>query len=86
MAQGTWREGKALQGRLPTELSFPTLSAVQFAYGHHDASKVPLHAMRDDGRALRLRKILLPLPIAGGSPPLRRWLVLLQTVPRSLQL
>jgi hypothetical protein len=62
-------------------------AALQFAYGHpHYKPEVPLHAMRDDGRALRLRKILLPLPIADGSPPLRRRPVLLQALPGSLQL
>src|SRR5580698_889229 len=56
-----------------TNGTFPNPSgALQFAHGHHYTEEVSLHAMRDDGRPLRLRKILLPLPIAGGGPPLRR--------------
>src|ERR1700690_1746044 len=71
---------------LPTALSHSPPRALQFAHGYRCAEEVPLHAMRDDGRPLRLRKILLPLPIAHGDSPLRRWLVLLPALPRSLQL
>src|SRR5579862_141640 len=79
--------GAAACPALPTALSCSLPDAVQFAHGHHDHKpEVPLHAMRDDGRPLRLRKILLPLPIADGSPPVRGWPLLLQALPRSLRL
>jgi hypothetical protein len=71
---------------LPTELSSQPSAALQFAHGYDDGKEVPLHAMRDDGGPLRLRKILLPMPVAHGSPPMRRRLVLLQALPGSLRL
>jgi len=40
--------------RLPTALSFSPPAALQFANGHCYAEEVPLPAMRDDGRPLRL--------------------------------
>jgi len=71
---------------LPTALSSSLPAALQFAHGHYHKPEVPLHAMRDDGRPVRLRKVLLPLPIADGSPPVRGWPLLLQALPRSVRL
>jgi len=59
----------------------PPTPALQFAHDHYGAEKVPLPAVRDDRRPVRLWTILLPLPIAHRSPPLRRQPVLLQAVP-----
>jgi hypothetical protein len=60
---------------------------LQFAHGYHDyQEEIPLHAVRNDGRALRLRKVLLPLPVADGDSPLRGQPVLLQALPGSLRL
>jgi len=78
--------GQASSGRLPTALSRTEPSRYSFAHGHHHQVKVPLHAVRDDRRPLRLRKVLLPLPVANGRPPLPGRLVLLPTLPRSLRL
>ncbi len=73
-------------GRLPTALSRFAPAGLQFAHDYLSAEEVSLPAMRDDGRSLRLRKVLLPVPIADGSPALRRQFVLLQAMPGSVRL
>lgn len=55
-------------------------SALEFAHGYHRTEEISLPAMRNDRRPLRMRKVLLPLPIADGRPPMRRQLVLLPTL------
>jgi len=72
--------------RLPTTLSRLPSAALEFAHGHYYTEKVSLHAMRDDGRSLWLRKILLPVPVLDRDSALWRQFVLLQTLPRCLRL
>jgi hypothetical protein len=48
--------------------------------------KVRLHAVRDVGREVPLREILLPLPEPTGYPAVPGWPFLLPTLPRRLRL
>src|SRR5712692_2578833 len=75
---------------LPTALCSAPPVALQFAHVNHKDNRpqnqVPLHAVRDERRALRMREVLLPLPVANRCPPLPGWPSLLSSLPRGLRL